>query len=147
MKKYYLNYDLSKEIYERNKDMIEIKGCYLNVAKIVMHDLFHKKEFKEAKVVFGGWKIEFNSTSKSVETYIKHCFILLNDEIIDVTAFKTKNINTNNDDYIIFKTFTMEEYLDNLKLCNGDTSLNKIMLKFMNDKSLELFKENIVLLG
>jgi len=145
MKKYYINHELSKEIYDRNKGIIEIKCCYLNVAKIVIHDLLNKEEFKDAKVVFGGWKINLGETSNSMEVYAKHCFLLLNDEVIDVTAFKTEI--KEDVDYIIFKTFTMDEYLEHLEDCDGDTSLSDMMLRFMNQKSVELYKENIILLG
>ncbi|WP_368262457.1 hypothetical protein [Clostridium disporicum] len=147
MKKYCLNYELSKEVYDRNKDMVAIKECYLNVAKIITCDRVIKEHYKDYKVVFGGLKIDLNESSNSTEMYAKHCFLLFKDEIIDVTVFESDNINKETVDYLIFKTFEIEDYLDKLEKCNGDTSLSKFMLKFLNEKTMELYNENIILLG
>lgn len=144
MKKFKMNYDLSKEIFESCKGLVKLKGCYSNVAQITLKHIIRKEEFSKIQIVFGAWESPISDNNNKV--YARHCFFLLDDEVIDPTYFTTtrddKDLN-----YLVFKTFNLEDYLHALGECRGDTYLEKYTENMFRHQVMSLMKENIFLIG
>lgn len=137
-KKLKINYELSKKVYEKYKNIIKIKGCYYNIAQIIITTGATLKD--SYKIAFGAWQVPLLD-----DIFAKHCFFLKGDDIVDPTYFASgKNDNI---DYMIFKTLTIDEYLEYLEKDNFDTSLPSVTNYIFNEMAIELMKENIILIG
>ena len=136
-KKLKINYELSKKVYEKYKDLIKIKSCYHNVAMIIASSSI---EVLNLKICFGAWQVPLSDN-----VFAKHCFFVKGDDIVDPSYFAT---NKSNDiDYMIFRTLTVDEYLDYLIKDNFDASLPSVTNYMFNEIAIELMKKNIILVG
>ena len=137
-KKLKINYELSKKVYEEHKDIIKIKSCYHNVAMIIASA--NIEVLRDLKICLGAWQVPLSDN-----VFAKHCFLLKGDDIVDPSYFAT---NKGNDiDYMIFKTLTIDEYLEYLRKDNFDASLPAVTNQMFNQATIELMKENIILVG
>lgn len=143
MEFFQMDYDLSKDMYEECKHLVEMKGCYSNVAKIFLDHVLYEEDLANIEMVFGAWEVP---VSDERNIYAKHCFFLLDNKIIDPTYFTTTKKKENRR-YLIFKKFGLQEYMDKLNECKGDTSLDKYTYQMFNDKTMELLAQNIFLIG
>lgn len=140
-KRFKINYKLSKSMYEEHKNVIKIKSCYHNVAMIIASA--NIEILRDLKICFGAWQVPLSDNDSNL--FAKHCFFLKGDDIVDPTYFAS---NKGNDiDYMIFKTFTVDEYLEYLIKDNFDASLPSVTNYMFNQATIELMKENIILVG
>lgn len=134
-----MNYELSKKMYEEYKNLIKIKGCYHNIAMIITRSSVEM--LGDLKIGFGAWQIPLYEDN----IFAKHCFLLKDNSVIDPTYFASgKNDNS---DYMIFKTLSVDEYLEYLEKDNFDTSLPTFTDNMFNEIAIELLKEKIILIG
>lgn len=138
-----MDYELSKSMYEECKHLVEMKGCYSNVAKIFLGHVLYEEDLANIKVAFGAWEVPLSDGNN---IFAKHCFFVLDDKIIDPTHFTTsKEIDNRN--YLIFKRYGLQEYMDKLNECKGDTVLSKYIEPIFHEKTMELLEQNIFLIG
>lgn len=138
---YKIDNELSKFFYEKYKDVLGIKECYYNVAKIFLSYDFKKDNLSNIKVTFGAWQI---TLSDKDNVFARHCFLLIDDKIVDPTNFLTAAADRT---YLIFKTFEMEEYKEKLKECAGDAYLPKYIEPMYREMALNLSNKGIYLVG
>lgn len=121
MKKYYLDFTLSKKIYNSNKNVLEINKCYNNIFNITTcRDLVSK----DIRVAYGFiYRSDLNM-------FTRHCFILLNNKAIDPTVlfWNTKNVQ-DIVTYYPFKIYHMREYISTLAENNRWTDLYEGLLE------------------
>lgn len=140
-KKLKIDYELSKKVYEEYKNVIKIKSCYYNVAMIIAPA--NIEILRDLKICFGAWQVPLSDNDSNL--FAKHCFFLKGDDIVDPSYFASgKNDNI---DYMIFKTLTVDEYLEYLIKDNFDASLPAVTNQMFNQATIELMKENIILVG
>lgn len=131
-----LNLLKSYEIYIRNKGNIIPGDCYNNVPRILATNFF--TEFRKNTVKLA---ICYCGTD---DYLIRHCVIILNNEIIDINLFTDRSIeevqdfiDKNNPKYYILKEFGADEYLTALFKSNELASLQD----YMKEYDLKFFKE------
>lgn len=143
-KRFKINYKLSKDMYDKYKGVVEVKGCYCNVATILMK-MGDSRIMGDVKIVFGAWQVPLSGGDN---IFARHCFFLNGDDIVDLTYFAAISDKDNdNRDYMIFKTLTVEEYLDYLAKADWDTSLSRFTEKMFRQITVKLMEENIILIG
>lgn len=128
MKVYNMNYNKSLKIYNKNKELFEIKQCYKNIFNLISRYGLSNK-----------WKICYGYLKIMDNLWCRHCFILENDKIIDPTYFLANK--DKNAEYTIFKTFNdFDEYIEAIEgndlfvdlevfLINEDRELKREMLE------------------
>lgn len=133
--------ELSKYIADTFGDLIFIKECYANVCRLCLNMKFNNK-FKESKVevVFGANQLDLNRD----DIYFKHAFLLIDDVIVDPTLAKDNSIRGK---YMIFKKFSVQEFLNLVSEYGLDASLGSYGMNLFHEESMRLFKENIYLIG
>lgn len=142
MKRFKMDYELSKRTYEQYSALLEKRGCYTNVANIVI-DRAYRANRPNIKIAFGAWQVPLNGITN---VFARHCFLIEDDKIIDPTFF-TIYTEFDNRDYLIFKTYDIDEYLDKLAECEGDTYLGEYSEPMFNQKLLSLKEKEIILMG
>lgn len=142
MRKYELNVIDSEKLCTRNKNLVEIKMCYSNVANIVLNYFPLFREYKGIKIAYGG----VNLAPALDGAYAKHCFFLYEDSVIDPTAMLWDK-ELQNRDYVVARTFSYDEYMKEVMLSDGDTSLDRAMRKDYQKLMECLRKENKILVG
>ena len=70
-------------MYDKYKGVIEVKGCYYNVATILMK-MGASRISDDIKIAFGAWQVPLSGGDN---IFAKHCFFLKDGEIIDPTYF------------------------------------------------------------
>ena len=145
-KKFKMDYDLSRKMYEENKYLVKVKECYHNIALLVINHITYEEELCDIKVAFGAWQISLGNEDNQSNVYAKHCFFLLGDKVIDTTHFTTTKEQEDRN-YLVFKTFDISEYLKALENNNKDTSLPKYTEKVYRSMFLKMMEANLVLLG
>lgn len=109
MKLHTLNRELSLEVFEECKEVMEVKQCYVNV--------FYAAQRYAHKLLAGQWKVAYGYMP-SVQHYMaRHCF-LVNEagEAIDPTRYTRTRLIENDEPYVSFKVFdTFPEYLKAVK--------------------------------
>ena len=99
MRKYKLDYEKTKEVYERCEPHIEFKECYNNVFNTVTEYISNFRS--------GEWKVAYGYVETMPLLYCRHCFILdENNNVIDPT------ICTNTDPNIHREYITIQIYDD-----------------------------------
>ena len=96
MKKYQLNYEKSKEVFEQCKPLIEFKQCYNNIFNVVTDYI--------ATFRSGEWKVAYGYVEVMPLVYCRHCFILDKDKAIDPTICTNTDPNINRE-YLVMKIF------------------------------------------
>lgn len=121
MKKYYLDLKLSEKIYNSNKNVLEIGKCYNNIFNIITC-----KELvsQDIKVCYGF------VYRKDLSMFNRHCFIVLNNKVVDPTAllWSVKNV-ADITIYYPFKTYSFRKYLSVLSENNRLPDLYEALLK------------------
>lgn len=117
---YTLNLKLSKEIFEKHREKIQLNMCYKNI--YLIHDCLELKNYNYQ--IAYGFLLDEDICSR-------HCFILLDDKtILDPTAFlflTKKELEINAVRYCIIKTFNTTDYLvETLK--SSDLSLTNLLI-------------------
>lgn len=140
-KRFKINYKLSKKVYEEYKNIIKIKGCYHNIAMIIASS--NIELLRDLKIAFGAWQVPLSDNDSNL--FAKHCFFVKDDDIVDPTYFATSK--SNDIDYMVFKTFTIHQYLEYLVKDNFDTSIPSVTNYMFNEIAIELMRENIILIG
>lgn len=101
MKKYEIDYENSKFVYNQNKNILKIKECYYNIFNLINK---YPNMF-----LTGIYKIVYCyvTINNYDNLYCRHCCILYKNKIIDPTIFcYSKNDNDiKNTKYLIFKIF------------------------------------------
>lgn len=148
MKEYKIDYELSKEIYEEYKGLIQLKQCYYNCFKVATSS---NKQFdffnKEIKMGYCYMDIGF------VGILVRHCVLITHDDrLIDVTAFASEK---KKDDilkrkYFVFETLDDEEvykmvfdtkYADNK---NSNVELREYKEFFSNNIFYQLAEDDFL---
>lgn len=138
MKLYKIDFETSRAVYEECKDYIEMKMCYNNVASCMGRSFLLMRE--DVRVVYGAIKFD-------EDMYIKHCFMMIDDRVIDATLFTHLREGDENTEYIVCKSFTREEYIKALEDCDLDCNLNKYTREPYMETYKKLWAENKVLVG
>lgn len=114
MKSFRLNYELSQEVYNRNKDSININECYRNVFNVTA-SLPQEINMRDARIMYCMLYRE------DTNMFNRHCCILYQDTVIDPTAplWKSAKNSFHMFRYYIINTYTSEQHLDILDLNNG----------------------------
>lgn len=96
------------------------KLCYINVGNFAMHN---DEEFKKLnmKIAYGFC----NNPELGENLWFRHCFILYNNEILDITL----DLDDVKRRYIVFKTFDNFDELVETNVFLEDTSLAKYLIK------------------
>lgn len=140
-----INYELSQEMFNKYKDLIKPKECYLNIANILMLRISELNSIiSDLKIVFGVTQVMIDDC----KNYVKHCYFKYNNHIIDPTFFaieRNKSDETRN--YISVKELSVKEYLYLLTKYNGDTSLVEYMNNDFEKISKELSKVAVTVFG
>lgn len=134
MESYKLNYKLSKEIFEKHKEKIQLNMCYKNI--YLIYNCLELKNYNYQ--IAYGFLLDEDICSR-------HCFIFLKDcnTVVDPTAFLflTKaELEINAVRYCIIKTFNTTEYLIET-LRSNDLSLTNLLIEKeikMHDKLVKL---------
>lgn len=121
IKECYLDYELSKKVYNSNKNLLEIGKCYNNIFNIITcKELVNQ----DIQIAYGF------VYRKDINIFSRHCFIILEGRVVDPTAlfWKAENI----EDiaiYYIFKAYIFDEYLSVLSKNNRWTDLYEVLLE------------------
>ena len=142
MKTYSIDFQASKEVYNRRPDLIKMKMCYNNIASLVLHEYKLSSDYFGIQVVYGA--VRAGDTNDKL--YVKHCFLIYQGKVIDPTAVLWGDRAKDNI-YIIGKTFSFNEYIDQLYLADGDTSLDKPLRKTYFEMMKQLASTGCVLAG
>lgn len=121
IEEYYLDLELSKKIYNNNKNKLKKSECYNNIFNIITC-----KELvsQDIRICYGFiYRADLNM-------FTRHCFILLNNKIVDPTTlfWKAENIE-DIIKYYIFKAYTFSEYLSVLSKKGNKTDLYEELIK------------------
>lgn len=124
MKSFRLNYELSQEIFNRNKDSIRINDCYKNVFNIIA-SLPTKINMEDVRIMYCMLYRE------DTNMFNRHCCILYQDMVIDPTAPLWKGIENSFHvfRYYVINTYNSEQYLDILDLNEGYPELFEELLE------------------
>ena len=130
--RYKIDYELSRTYYNKYEQLVKPKLCYNNTFNIATR-LY--QDFSNWRVAFGAWSFPGSDT-----TFTLHCFLIYDGKIVDPTAFSRNSGDTNPEevDYLIFKTFEINEYIDLATKCN-DCSLMSILKEDFDELCQDLF--------
>lgn len=105
IQQYYVNYDLSKEIYSKCSHLIEKKQCYNNVFNILTHSEYDNKFHS------GEWKFAYGFVEVTESILARHAFIIdESNQAVDPTLANSDYFD-DIDTYISFKVLNFSEYL------------------------------------
>lgn len=121
IEEYYLDFKLSKKVYNGNKDLLEIGKCYNNIFNIITSPELVSRDIK---VCYG---FVYRS---DLSMFSRHCFILSERKVVDPTVLfwsvaDVKNIAT----YYPFKVYNVDEYLSILNKNSGWVDLYEELLE------------------
>lgn len=121
VEEYYLDYELSKKIYNSNKNKLKKSECYNNIFNIITcKELVNQ----DIQIAYGF------IYRKSINIFSRHCFILKDNKIIDpTTLFWSEQNKIDTIIYYPFKTYTFDEYLSVLSKKVNRTDLYDELLK------------------
>lgn len=144
MKEYKLNVELSKELYDKCKDMIKIKECYNNVARIYLrHMIDNPENYMHYKIVFGAWQL----LSVSRKAYARHCFFMYNDEVVDPMIFMEEHQEKiDNETYLKIKEYGFFEYSEAILRNQPDPYFYDEVEQLYLKTTYELFEKGVALI-
>lgn len=122
-----VNHELSKEVYKRNIQYIEVKCCYNNVFYIVTED---KESQREARI--GNWNIAIGYYSDgTAHYYTRHAFIVDNNaqEVIDPTLAIQDDFNERDVHYYPIVSLSLRDYLLMAQSNEWYTDLTAVLTK------------------
>lgn len=121
MKEYYLDFKLSKKIYNSNKNKLKKSECYNNIFNIITTPELVNKDIK---IAYGFiYRTDINM-------FTRHCFILLNNKVVDPTVLFWSVTNVQNIViYYPFKIYSFDEYLSALSKKANRTDLYELLIK------------------
>ena len=113
---------------------VVLKECYNNAVRF---QVANKNRFKDAnmKIAYGFMR---NKSVMGGQMWFRHCFILYNDVVIEVTP-----VSAGEREYIIMDTFDSLEELDMIKEYQSDTALSKYLLKREKELVLPLINSGL----
>lgn len=121
MKKYYLDLKLSKKIYNSNKNKLKKSECYTNIFNVITSPELVSQDIK---IAYGF------IYRKSINMFTRHCFIILEDKVVDPTILFWSVANVQNIvTYYPFKVYNVDEYLSILSKKNNKTDLYELLIK------------------
>ena len=111
VKSYELDVERLNEIYTKYIDTVEKYQCYANVQRIILSSRELLMGFRRGTV-----KIGYCYVGNTGLEYVRHCVILSNEKVIDVTvAMKYGHlIDMNKVKYWVFKEMASDEYLEKI---------------------------------
>ena len=120
MRKHYLDYEKTKEVYEYSKPHIEFKQCYNNVFNVVTDYI--------ATFRSGEWKVAYGYVEVMSLVYCRHCFIVdESGKVIDPTICTNTDPNTDRD-YLVMKIFDdIDEYFTAIERENYYPALDRTL--------------------
>lgn len=120
MKRYELDIEKSKEVFDCCKKHLQIKMCYNNIFEVVT-DFNSKFRSGEFKVAYGYMSVMAN-------LYCRHCFVIDNNgAVIDPTIFLQSNPNEQRE-YFAIKIFDdVDVYIDAIENENYMPALEKYL--------------------
>ena len=121
MKEYKLNYQISKEIFETNRDDFKPNQCYNNIFLLVSN---RNIDTNRIKIVYGF------IYRKDINIFTRHCFALYDNEVIDPTAMFWINVDTLYNTFYYYPIIELntEEYLNVLDKNRGHIELYNELL-------------------
>ncbi|XZH78515.1 hypothetical protein ACSW8S_16755 (plasmid) [Clostridium perfringens] len=139
---YYIDNELSKKIYDEFEYFIKPKECFTNVG-YVCEIIKDDPKFKDIEVVYGAWEVE--NIQSNTKLFCRHCFLLLDDKVVDPTFFTTTT--KKNPKYISIKKFSIKEYSKAIEESDLNTSLNSYVENAYREAHTYLLSNNILLVG
>lgn len=121
MKQYFLNEEVSLELFKQHEDIIEPKNCYINIFKLLT---VYPQTFRSEE-----WKIAYGYISSVDNVYCRHCFIFAGDEVIDPTIFSTERYNSGRVYYITKVFNSIDGYLSALDAEKNYPALQRYLQK------------------
>lgn len=124
MNSFRLNYRLSEEVYNRNKDSIKINECYRNVFNAIV-SLPPEINTRDVRIMYCMLYRE------DTNMFNRHCCILYNGMVVDPTAPLWKGIKKSFHmfRYYIINIYTSEQYFDILNINKGYPEFYKELLE------------------
>ena len=112
-----LNFKMSLDFYNKNKEDYKLNSCYDNSVMFVKNNIdFVKENIDEFRVVYGC----LCSKDENTTSGIYHCWIENGNDIIDVTlladGYNEENTNLSNFKYVPYKKYNMYKYMTSLRL-------------------------------
>lgn len=131
--KFYLDLELSEKIYNSNKNILEIGKCYNNVFNVIT---YRELVSEDIRIAYGF------VYRKDLSMFNRHCFIVLNNKVVDPTALfwgieNVADITT----YYPFKIYSFSEYLSALSENNRRADLYEALLEEEIDAHNRLITE------
>ena len=121
IKECYLDYELSKKVYNSNKNLLEIGKCYNNIFNIITTPELVKQDIR---IAYGFiYRADINM-------FTRHCFIVSEGKVVDPTVlfWKAENV-ADITTYYPFKIYTFSEYLSVLSKKGNKTDLYEELIK------------------
>lgn len=113
----------SLNMLEKYRDCIFRKQCYDNVYQVVMAEVWgEESEITGDK----SWRVVFGAVKILDEIYVKHCFFMHGDKIVDPTLVSRGEEFISKAEYVVAKKFTVNEYIDELSR-TGTTDLDRAL--------------------
>lgn len=138
-----INIPLSREVYDGCSDLIERKMCYNNVFNVITFG-GHLEKFHTNR-----WKVAYGYVKAVDKLMARHAFILdEDDKVIDPTLIGSKYFNEDESkEYISFKIFDFEEYLDAISANDNQPALFNVYYKEEMDAHLWAKERNMFCSG
>ena len=118
IKTHKLNFDLSREVYEKCKSALTVKECYNNVFNTIS---FYPEKFRD------DWKVTYGYCTALDNLLARHCFIVNEKgEAIDPTIFtrSESSIEGSKDKLFVSHTiFEFDDYIEALGKEEGQPAL------------------------
>lgn len=120
MRKYELDAEKSKSVFDYCKHALLVKECYNNVFKVF--------DCCNGNFYDGKWKVAYGYVSSVRNILCRHCFIIdENGKAIDPTIY-TQNKARTDREYYAFKVFDdVEEYLNAIEKNNLYPALDRVL--------------------
>ena len=120
MRKHYLDYEKTKEVYKQCKPHIEFKQCYNNVFNIVTDYI--------AAFRSGEWKVAYGYVEVMPLVYCRHCFIIdESGKVIDPTICTNTEPNINREDLVMKVYDDIDDYFSAIERENLYPALDKVL--------------------
>lgn len=133
MRKYELDVEQSKEVYEVCRRHIQPKHCYNNIFESVTD---YMSKFRD-----GTWKVAYGYTEVMAGLYCRHCFILDNDKVIDPTVFTHSEPPTERTYFLMYAFDDVDEYFDAIEKNDYMPALDK-HLRESDKEAVQWAKDN-----
>ena len=93
--------------------------------------------------MYSAWEVK--NIQSNTKLFCRHCFLLLDDKVVDTTFFTTTT--KKNPKYIAIKKFPIKEYSEAIEESDLNTSLNSYVESSYREVYAYLLSNNILLVG